>query len=487
MKAKARAQALIIGSGSGGAVTALELARGGMGVLVLEEGGRYGLEDYGYPAPEAMKKLYRRKGMTPILGSASIGFVEGCCVGGSTEINSGFWQRPMPEVLLGWKSRYDLIDASAEQLEPHFEMIEKVLHVGLSQKDWPPSTKVFAKGVEKMGWSFAEAPRAAHNCKSTNACPSGCPRGAKQGMSRTFIPLAEAAGAKIKPNCAVRRLIRNGSRIAGVLAEQTNDDGSKNIVRIDADYVFVCAGAVQTPALLRQSGIKRNIGNTLSIHPMLKVVARYKEELNAEQSVLPLVQVKEFQPDAILAGSYYSLGHLALLLSDNWPSNREDMKWHRYMAAYFAAVRGTGKGFVRPSFLDRSALARYKLSKNDLAGLSRGLARLCTLLLAGGAEEVYPCVFGLPSIKTQTQAMRWLNETLPKRAISLTTVHAFSTCPMGERRELCAVDSFGKVFGFENLYINDASMLPSSPGATPQAIIMALARRNAVHFKERRK
>ncbi|MGH7898915.1 MAG: GMC oxidoreductase, partial [Candidatus Binatia bacterium] len=48
----------------------------------------------------------------------------------------------------------------------------------------------------------------------------------------------------------------------------------------------------------------------------------------------------------------------------------------------------------------------------------------------------------------------------------------------------CAVDSFGRVFGFENLYVNDGSMLPDSPGVNPQATIMAFARRNAIHLDE---
>jgi choline dehydrogenase-like flavoprotein len=80
--------------------------------------------------------------------------------------------------------------------------------------------------------------------------------------------------------------------------------------------------------------------------------------------------------------------------------------------------------------------------------------------------------------------VRWLDESLPKGALSLTTVHAFASCPIGERSDRCAADSFGKVQGFENLYINDASMIPDSPGVNPQGTVMALARRNALKFAE---
>src|SRR5690349_9805078 len=102
---------IVIGSGAGGATTALELARGGREVLVLEEGPRVGVADYGRAPTEAMKRLYRRRGMMPILGRVPIGYVEGCCVGGSTEINSGFWHRVPDEILQRWGAQYDLADA----------------------------------------------------------------------------------------------------------------------------------------------------------------------------------------------------------------------------------------------------------------------------------------------------------------------------------------------------------------------------------------
>jgi choline dehydrogenase-like flavoprotein len=62
------------------------------------------------------------------------------------------------------------------------------------------------------------------------------------------------------------------------------------------------------------------------------------------------------------------------------------------------------------------------------------------------------------------------------------TIHLFSSCPMGERRDRCAVDSFGRVHGTPNLRVADASILCGPPGVNPQGTIMALARRNALHF-----
>ena len=61
---------------------------------------------------------------------------------------------------------------------------------------------------------------------------------------------------------------------------------------------------------------------------------------------------------------------------------------------------------------------------------------------------------------------------------NLMTIHLFSSCPIGENRKKCVANSYGKVFGFSNLFIADGSMIPTAPGVNPQGTIMALAHSN---------
>ncbi|MBX3181672.1 MAG: GMC family oxidoreductase [Polyangiaceae bacterium] len=477
-------EVLVIGSGAGGSVVAHELASRGYQVVVLEEGGAFEFEAYGQPAPEAMRRLYRRRGMTPVMGRVPIGYVEGCCVGGSTEINSGFWHRTPPEALLRWKSRYGL-GATEQELAPHFDWAEEMLGVGLSQAPWPPSTRTFDEGARALGLGAFEVPRAAPGCQGTNSCGYGCPTGAKRGMSRSLLPRAVASGARIVSGARVVRLLHARGRVSGALI-RARRGGEERLFRIRAEHVFVCCGPTETPSLLLRSGVRYHVGGTLRVHPYLKVAATFSDPMRSETSVLPLLQVREFWPELSLGGSFFGAGQLAMTLSDHFPEGRAALSDAPRMAQYYVGVRGTGRGWVRPTALgDDATLVRYDLSDADLRALSVGLARLSQLLLRAGAEALYPSVWGLGPIRSEEQAARWLTEALPKGALSLVTVHAFSSCPAGDHRALTAADDEGRVWGFENLRLADASVLPDSPGVNPQGTVMALARRTARAFAER--
>lgn len=296
------------------------------------------------------------------------------------------------------------------------------------------------------------------------------------GVKHALLDYARESGVSILPQCRAKKLLLRSNRVTGVLVERRDKNGASLEEEIQADSVFVCGGPTQTPLLLRRSGIAHNIGNTLKVHPMLKVTALFPFEINADQSHLPLVQIKQFQPDISLGGAFFSAGHLAILLSPNWQNNAKYMREYDRMASYYVAVRGTGSGKVRDAKLS------YELSKEDITGLSRGLANLSLLLLEAGAKEVIPAIEGLHPIENRTQAKQWHTEIVPTAQLNLSTVHAFSSCPIGEEKKVCAANSYGKVFAFDNLYINDASMLPDSPGVNPQGTIMAIARRNVLQF-----
>ena len=473
-------EVLVVGSGAGGAATAAALAEGGYEVLILEEGPNADTSGLASNSTDAMSLLYRNGGMTPMLGRQSIAFVEGRCVGGSTEINSGFWHRLPADAYGRWQSNMLLADFSPELMERYFERLEADLSVRMRADRVPKSSVRFREGIERMGFSYVEVPR----CQRDDGSPFA--PGAKQSMQRTYLPRALRAGARLLSDVKVTRLRHENGFVQGVEVVQANRAGRERpSFDVRADAVVVCCGAIQTPALLRRSRIKNNVGDNLRTHPMLKMAALFGEEMEAHGAALPLYQVKEFWPTITIGGAVFSPGFLAMILADNWDGHRHAMQDWTRMASYYTSARGMGRGSVRviPGAAD-GVVIRYEISKADQRNLSIGLARLGEILFAAGAEAVYPSLAGSPVLRSADQCRGFLERPIPVAAMGLSSVHAFSSCPMGENLDVCATDSFGKVHGFRNLYVNDASLIPDAPGVNPQGTTMAIALRNAEYFMQ---
>ena len=469
---------LVVGSGAGGAVTAAALAEAGYSVLIAEEGSLVDTSAMATHTPQAMRLLYRNGGLSPILGGTNIGFVEGCCVGGSTEINSAFWHRTPGEAIARWTDRFGVRDLTLRGMDSLFGEIEEGLGVSpVRARQHPPSSILLKDGAEKLGWMVEEVPRVQKTTGETSAFAAG----SRRSMSHTFIPRALKAGGKLLPNCRVSRVHFQNGRVERVSAE-LRDAGGKHAVTIRAGAVFVCGGPTQTPALLRRSGITRNVGNSLRIHPMLKVAALFDQPLDSHRTALPVFQVKQFAPEITLGGSVFTPGFLAMTLSENWDRNQAVMREWRKMALYYVACRGGGRGTVRVFPFTGETVVRYRLSRLDQVQLCTGLAHLSEALFAAGARRLYPALRSPDVLNSPEEGRKLLDHPVPLVSMGLTSVHAFSTCPMGEDESVCATNSFGQVRGFSNLYISDASLIPDSLGANPQGTIMALSLRNARQF-----
>lgn len=476
---------VVIGSGAGGAITAATLAEAGRHVLILEEGPTTAAGASVMHSPEAMRTLYRHAGLSPILAKSAIAFVEGRCVGGSTEVNSGFWHRPPATAIARWAQRYGVRDLAEDQLGEVLVDIERTLRPATSGGDLPPSSQVFGAGLRALGLPARETPRLQRGDPTRSQFESQT----KASMSRTYLPRATAAGATLVSGCRARRLHHRDGRVAEVEVVFARKEGGSERRRIRARTVFVCGGAVQTPALLRRSGIKRRIGDSLRIQPMLKVAARFDDRLDAHASVMPVYQMRDPGCDFFFGGSVFTPGFLGMCLSDHWPENEPALEDWRQMGIYYTACRGSARGTVRVFPGTGEAIIRYPISRQDQLNLSMGMAKLCEVLFAGGSTRVYPGVRGVPSLRDPDDVRRLLASSgrhgIPVRRMSISTVHVTSSCPMGENLDHCPVDSFGKVRDFDNLHLADASIIPDAPGVNPQGTVMALALRNARHFLDR--
>ncbi len=81
------ADAVVVGTGAGGATAAARLRDAGLDVLLLEEGGLHRPQTFTTDPATMIQRLYRDAGTSMIFGNPPIIFVEGRCVCGSTVIN----------------------------------------------------------------------------------------------------------------------------------------------------------------------------------------------------------------------------------------------------------------------------------------------------------------------------------------------------------------------------------------------------------------
>ncbi len=470
-----RAEIVVIGSGPGGAVTATLLAEAGHDVLLVEEGAYLRLHSAPHFSQQEMLQKYRNAGITVGMGKANVAYVEGRCVGGGSEINRGLYHRTPEKVLESWSKEYGVAALLPSDLEPHFDACEATAQVSYLRDAAPPISRKLHDGATSLGWESVEVPRLVRYDANHG------PQGVKQSMSETFVPRFLAAGGTLLPGMRVRRLARRGTSWE-IRGEYSSGEEAHRPLTIRADNVFVACGAIQTPALLRRSGLKRNVGNTLRFHPMIKVVARFPEEVNISDAPDPVHQIKEFDPRFSLGCSMSARPALALAMTDHPTRLGEvDSSW-RHMAIYYAQSTG-GAGVVRnvPGF--RDPLVRLRFESRDLNELAEGVSSLSRCLFAAGAEVLYPSITGIKPLSS-TNDLDEIPADFPPSRANLQTLHLFSTCPMGEDESRCVTNSFGGVIGADGLFIADASLLCGPTVVNPQGTVMAVAHRNALHFLE---
>lgn len=469
----------VIGSGPGGSITACLLAEAGRDVLLIEDGAFLPLHSCEPFSRDEMVQKYRNGGLTAALGRTKIAYVEAQTVGGGSEINSGLYHRTPPEVLEHWRREFEVAELHEEDLVPHFEACEKDLSVSLLPGPAHAFSRKLHESALRLGWHSLEVPRWFKYQGQSGS--DGQPKGERQSMTETYIPRALRAGCKLVPNTRVRFIRRFGSKWIARGFQHCGMSSGKRPIEIQANTLFLCGGAIQTPAVLRRSGFRHNVGNTLRMHPTVKVVARFAEEVTDAETRVPVHQVKEFAPRFSFGASVSSPSLVALAMLDHAGYQHEARSDWPNLAVYYVMIVGTGSGTVRSLPFYSDPLVRYTVTDQDLHDLADGVRKLCLALLNAGAQAIYPSVVGLPRITSESE-LSAIPHGLPASRTNLMTIHLFSSCPMGDRKARCATDSFGRVHDTVNLYVNDASLLCTAPGVNPQGSIMAIARRNVQHF-----
>jgi choline dehydrogenase-like flavoprotein len=466
--------AVVVGSGAGGAAVALELSKAGMKVAVLEEGRSFAPADLVTRPSWAFRNLYQGRGVMIGKGKLMVPLAAGRAVGGSTFINSAICFRAPDRVLQQW-AREDGSTWTPERLEPLFGEIERALEV---QKVAPEVARnnsiVFKRGADKLGLGGDFISRNAPGCVGCGVCQLGCPIGGKGSVDRNLLPSAIENGADIYSEVRAAQLLVEQGAVRGVTGELLDrDDRPLGTIELRAPRVFLGAGAFGTPQLLQRNKLANSsgqVGENLRVHPGQASAAIFNEEIRYWDGVTQGYFVD--MDDAILE----TFTGTPELFWAALPLGQMTMGRLRNVATAGCMIRDQGKGRVRYQGEGRLPEISYELAEADRARFVAGARAMSRIWFAAGATSVFPMMNAtMDPASSAAAALAMLPDDLPATRMNPYGSHPQGTCRMSADPKRGVCKPTGETHDVRNLYIADGSLFPTALGVNPQITILALA------------
>lgn len=469
-----QADVCVIGSGAGGSATACAIAERGFNVVVLEEGRHWKPAQFKPSSTWAFHNLYAGRGTRASRGNALIPIPGGRGVGGSTLINSAICFRTPEPVLREWREKHGCRHLDAAWMDETFTRIWKTIGVTVNPPEVQRSNNdIFRQGSEKLGLRGQWMARSAPGCTGCGTCQQGCPTGGKLSIDRSFLQLALDTGhVGVYGDCRVDGVETEGGRVTAVTGRTMKPgpytpDGS---FRVKARHFVSSAGPLGSPRFLLANGLGGGpVGKHLHIHPTSGMLARFPFEIRPWEGVTQgyyvdcwdegfLLQTFSAPPDQYFVTLPLQGAETLRVLAD---------------LAFYASAGVVVHDEDSVGSVGESALL-YWFGDQDRRRLLAGMRRCAEVYFAAGATEVATSVHGAPVITAREQIPTVLHDDIPAMDIGLYASHPMGTCRMGADPAESVVDPDGRVWGWDNLWVADASVFPSSLGVNPQVTVMAM-------------
>jgi len=293
--------AVVVGSGFGGSVTAYRLAEAGHSVCLLERGKPFPPNSFPR-SPLGMKSQFwdPSEGLHGMFNLWSFENIDAICasgLGGGSLIYANVLLRKDEDWFVreepghgSWKDGYEYWPVTRADLDPHYDRVERMMNVQKFPLEQPPydtNRKVLAyrDAAQRLGldWrlvnlavTFAnpgdpamvgepireERPnihgRTRLTCKLTGECDLGCNHGSKNSLDYTYITAAWHAGADIRTRHEVRAFAPRdggGYQLEYVIHDPESEGVSTDTQALDrhtvtCDRLILSAGTMGTTYLL---------------------------------------------------------------------------------------------------------------------------------------------------------------------------------------------------------------------------------------------
>ncbi|APU14248.1 MULTISPECIES: GMC oxidoreductase [Actinoalloteichus] len=491
------ADAIVVGSGFGGAVAAARLAQAGFSVIVLERGRRWKLGDFPR-APELTDGWLwdLDRGLYDIRWLDNMGSVQAAGWGGGSLVYANVFARPFGQALgEQWPAHL-----RREELDPYYDLAAHMMGVSPVGNDprtgkVPPRTELMEgllKGTDKdeatvrpnLAVTFGDpdtwrpnvhgAPR--RGCAFVGECVIGCNHGAKNTLDYTYLTAAENAGARAVTDAQVKRIERHGDSYTVYASTPSDPDAA--LRTWVAPKVVLAAGAVATNELLLRS---RDVHRTL---PGLS--QQLGKGFSGNGDFLTLAELRGKRPDMTTGPTITTNAVLDV------PEGRRSV-WYQVQDGAFPPplnalfdtvlpgrkVRDWWQRSVRHTD-PRQTFTVLAMGKDSGKGTLRLDAR-------GEATLAWNNRWQAQLYKSQTRVGPAIAQLLDARLYNpftwsllrrTITVHALGGVRSGSDVATGVVDEAGEVHGYPGLFVMDGSVIPAATGVNPSATILAAAERS---------
>jgi len=413
----------------------------------------------------------------------------GSAYGGSTVVYTGTSLLPPERVLKQW-SVPGLTFADVEQRARKYTA-ENNVHL-LEESLLNENNRLFVEGCRRLCYRVQQFPVNLKGCQGSSLCNLGCPNQAKQGTHRVQLPRAERNGVEVVTRCDVQR-IENKKILVRVSEKPEGNRGEPSTweagdYQIDAKVVVVCAGAVNSPALLLRSGFARSLprlGHGFTCHPAFIMVAEHSRPITnavGHPKSFYLDQFAESDHFLLETCMYFPFTTAKAMVGFGEEHSRFMRAFPRLQMILVLACdevddhnRVTIDGDGRP-------VVHYRFTPEVIHGLVQGAITSAKISFAAGAVRAHVPVSSFPTIeRADAERLDQIAENAEFKPgkLSISAAHLQGGCAMGSGPEDSVTDSYGRVHGVPWLHVADSSLFPNSLEINPYLTIMALADRVA--------